>query len=155
MRFWRRVLLVLALLLAGTSLASCTAARNGLGTDVSQCFRVLPAARAAAGTSSKFDGVRSLQAGALLRAVSAASDQGRPPAPPARLAAVAHASSCLVAFRGTFRLAGVTHGWAPAPGPYLNAIVVVRQSNGDLVATVLFRRLPRGIRFFRGTAFTR
>jgi hypothetical protein len=153
MRFWRRVVLVLALVLGGAAMSGCTAARNGLGTDVSQCFRVLPAARAAAGASSKFEGVRSLQPGALLRAVNSAPHHGRLPVPPAGLAASAHTSSCLVAFRGTFRLGDVTRGWAPAPGPYLNAIVVVRQSNGNLVATVLFRRLPRGIGFFHGTAF--
>jgi hypothetical protein len=60
-----------------------------------------------------------------------------------------------VAFRGRFSLSSVSRGWAPMPGPYRDAIVVVRQSNSDLVATVLFRRLPRAISFFETTAFVR
>jgi hypothetical protein len=62
---------------------------------------------------------------------------------------------CLVAFGGTFRLATATRGWAPAPGPYRNAIVVVRQSTGKVVATVLFGRLPRGIHFFELSGLVR
>lgn len=147
--------IALVLALATTTLTSCTAARNGLGTRVSSCFRLLPEAHAAAGTSSKFAGVQSLPGGDLIKAISREPHQGPLPAPPAALAEVAHQATCLVAFRGRFTLSSVSHGWAPMAGPYLNAVVVVRQSNADLVATVLFRRLPRSIPFFETTAFVR
>jgi hypothetical protein len=142
----RSILLVLALGLAAIAMTGCTAARNGLGTHVSSCFRVLPAAQAAAGTSATFDGVRLLPGDALIRTVSDVT-KGRP-ALPDHLTDVSHEATCLVAFRGAFSLASVSRGWAPAPGPYVDAIVVMRQSSGDLVATVLLRRLPRAIRFF-------
>ena len=53
------VLLALVLL-AGSGLAGCTSARNGLGISDSQCFRVLPQAQAAVGKSATFAGVRRL-----------------------------------------------------------------------------------------------
>jgi hypothetical protein len=89
-----------------------------------------------------------------MAAITGERHNGSPP-PPASLAAVSHQATCLVAFSGTFGLSSVSHGWAPTAGPYLDAIVVVRQSDSDLVATVLFRRLPRAIRFFETTAFVR
>ena len=144
MKRWPSILL--ALVLAAIAMAGCTAARNGLGTHASSCFRVLPAAQAAAGTSARFDGVRLLPGAALIRTVSDVA-KGRPGLPE-HLQEVSHQATCLVAFRGTFSLSSVSRGWSPAPGPYPNAIVVMRQSSGDLVATVLLRRLPRAIGFF-------
>jgi len=149
------VLTLLVLLGLGcTGLAGCTAARNGLGTHVSLCFRVLPEAQAAVGKSSRFAGVLSVPGGVLTAAIAHQQPNGPPPAP-APLAAVSHKATCLVAFRGTFSLSGVRHGWAPFAGPYLNAIVVVLQSNSELVATVLVHRLPRVLAFFETTALVR
>ena len=153
MRRWRHVLLAIVLGLAGITLAGCTAARNDLGTHVSSCFRVLPAARAAAGTGATFDGVLLLTGNNVIKAVSGVPQVG-PPAP-VLLMDVAHRATCLVAFKGTFTLSSVSNGWTPAAGPYLRAIVVMRQSNGHLVATVLLRRLPRALHFSRGLPFGR
>jgi hypothetical protein len=149
------IVLLLVLALGCTTLEGCTAARNGLGTHVSLCFRFLPEAHAAAGASSRFAGVRSLSGGALVAAIAREAHTGPTPTPPALLVAVTHEATCLVAFRGRFSLSSVSDGWAPMPGPYRNAIVVVRQSNSDIVATVLLRRLPRAIPFFETTAFVR
>jgi hypothetical protein len=142
--------LVLVLGLASTTLTACTAARNGLGTRASSCFRVLPEARAAAGKHSRFDGVLSTSAAVLVKAISNEPHIGPPPVPPAPLAAVSHETTCLVRFLGSFSLSTVLRGWAPGPGPYWNAIVVVRQPTAALVATVLFRRIPPSIRFSDG-----
>jgi hypothetical protein len=151
----RSLALALALALAATTFAGCTSARNSLGTRVSSCFRVLPEARAAAGASATFDGVRSLSGAELLTAISEAPHNSPPSAPPVVLTAATRLSTCLVAFEGRFSLSSVSRGWAPQPGPYMNAIVVIRQTSGDVVATVLFRRFPRSIRFFHGSDFVR
>jgi hypothetical protein len=143
--------LVLGLGLASTTLTGCTAARNGLGTHASSCFRILPEAHAAAGKNSRFDGVLSTSAVVLVEAVGREPHSGPPPVPPAPLAATSHEMTCLVRFRGVFSLSTVSRGWAPGPGPYWNAIVVVRQPTADVVATVLFRRIPLSIRFSDGS----
>jgi len=139
------VALVLALALSASGLAGCTSARNGLGTHDSSCFRALPAARAAVGTAAIFAGVRSLPASALVKAVEAMphASQAVPPA----LTAVLPEGMCLVAFKGNFAVDRVPSPWAPLPGPYRGAVVVVRFSNVKLVTTVLVPRLPRSIYF--------
>jgi hypothetical protein len=150
LRYRAVVTFVLAVGVASTMLTGCTAARNGLGTRASSCFRVLPEAHAAAGLSSTFDGVLSASPVVLVKAVRHES-HGPPPVSPAVLVQDSHETTCLVAFRGTFRLSRVTRGWAPGPGPYRRAVVVVRQSNAALLATVLFHRLPRTMRFSDGS----
>jgi len=135
----------LALTMSAVSLAGCTSARNSLGTRDSACFRALPEARSAVGPVAVFAGVRSLQASALVKEVESTPHASRT-IPPA-LTAVEHAATCLVAFKGSFAVDRVSRGWAPLPGPYQGAVVVVRFSNVKLVMTVLLPRLPRALEF--------
>lgn len=128
-----------SLVLAGM-LAGCTSARNTLGTHDSLCFRVLPAARRAVGTHPSFSGVRYLPAGQLVGAVHRARRQGVKV--PEALADVARLPTCLVSYKGRFVLASVSKGWAPLPGPYLYAVVVIQQQTDTVVGTVLFHSVP-------------
>lgn len=142
--------LVLVTALWGGALSGCTAARNILGTRASLCFRVLPEARAAVGKEAVFSGVRALPGSDLVRAIRLFHHARRPPE---ALAHVAGKMTCLVAFRGRFRVSKVAKGWAPVPGPYRGAVVAVLPSSRQVVATVLFPRIPRSIRFLHGLAF--
>jgi ABC-type thiamin/hydroxymethylpyrimidine transport system permease subunit len=60
---------------------------------------------------------------------------------------VAHETTCQVAFRGNFTPASVQLGWAAVSGPYRAAIVVVRLSDREVVATVLFQSVPGSLHF--------
>jgi len=135
---------VLALGAGGSSLAGCALARNSLGTGSSPCFRVLPEAHASVGRLAIFEGVRKLPGSALVKAVDRSKHHRRPPA---SLTAVARDTTCLVAYRGHFSLAGVKRGWAAMPGPYRAAVVVVRLSDRVVVVTVLFASIPSSIKF--------
>lgn len=146
----RLACVLLAAVLLGCGLAGCTAARNGLGTGVSMCFRVLPEAHAAVGKSAIFAGVRRLPGGDLVKAIEAAKKR---PLPPDALLHVAHETTCLVAYRDHFTVAGVARGWAATRGPYRAAVVVMDLSTDKVVVTVLFRTVPRSIRFLRRLAF--
>ena len=147
-------LLAAALTVAGVTLGGCTAARNSLDTGVSRCFRVLPVARADVGSSGLFLGVLWSPGKAVVDAVSKEL-QGAPPAPPVPPALVAAENhmTCLVAFKGSFAASQVQDGWAPLPGPALTAVVVVRQSDAQILATVLFHRIPGQLDFFHPSAF--
>ncbi|HXY43267.1 MAG TPA: hypothetical protein VEH29_03695 [Acidimicrobiales bacterium] len=151
MRPPRRLLAVAAVLVAGTlggsALGGCAVARNELGTHTSLCFRVLPEAKAAVGKRAIFAGVVSTSGDTVVRAVERMRNH-RPL--PLSLRDVKHDATCLVAYRGEFTVARVERGWAPVPGPYRAAIVVVRPAKERVVMTVLFRKLPRSINFHHG-----
>ena len=51
-------------------------------------------------------------------------------------------ATCLVAFTGRFTASNVERGWAPKATPGRIAIVVIRQRNLALVATVVLGRIP-------------
>ncbi|MGA2208152.1 MAG: hypothetical protein ABSH30_00800 [Acidimicrobiales bacterium] len=143
--------LAVVLALMGMALAGCTAARNGLGTHDSQCFRVLPEARAAVGRSADFSGVRALPGNDLVKAIQdLRSTHGTPPD---ALMDIAPQTTCLVAYRGRFTVGTVSQGWAAEPGPYRAAVVVMGLSNDKVVATVLFRTVPHSIEFLHRLAF--
>lgn len=146
---------VCIVVVCGSTLAGCTAARNGLGTTDSLCFHVLPEARGAIGKSASFAGVRLLPIGDVLKAIELRaiehSRHGTPP--PLSLVRAEHERDCLVAFRGDFSLAHTRLGWAARPGPYRAAIVVVRPSNDKVVVTILLRRVPGSIEFEHRYAF--
>lgn len=124
---------VVALLIATSLLAGCTAARNSLGTEDSACYVTLPAAvRAVHGAGHlagvRLESVRSLRRPApVVYAVSTA--------PGLRVRQV-----CLVAFHGRFRAAAVArpHG---APSGRL-AVVVLEYPDSRLLGTVLLVRPP-------------
>jgi hypothetical protein len=147
----RTVAAVVAVLLAGTALAACTSARNGLGTHDSLCFRVLPEARVAVGKAADFSGVRALPGSDLVKAIE--SSHSRHSTPPDALMDVAQQTTCLVAYSGRFTVATVSQGWAPETGPYRAAVVVMGLSNDKVVATVLFRTVPHSIEFLHRLAF--
>ncbi len=136
------------LVVCALSLGACTSVRNTLGTRDSTCFRVLPEARNAVGRAPRFEGVRALSAGALLEATKRHSI-----AVPAAIEHALHKATCLVAFAGRFNLRSVLRAWAPRPGPYNVAIVVVIQATTKVVATALLARMP--FRFRHSFAFER
>jgi hypothetical protein len=132
----RRLLAPLAALLALTGLlGGCTASRNALGTHDSACFRVLPEALAAVHDHGHFAGERYLPPKALIVELHHV-------AIPDALTDAAKVATCLVAFTGRFTASEVKDGWAPSGGPGRIAIVVVRQSDLVLVATVVLGRIP-------------
>jgi hypothetical protein len=137
----RRVLSVAVIVMAGL-LAGCTAARNGLGTHDSACFRVYPEALAAVHGHGRFAGERYLPPRALIIGLHGV-------VVPDALQDVSRVATCLVAFTGRFNVSDVKHGWAPfaAEGPI--AIVVVRQRDLVLLATVVLNRIPRRLVFAR------
>jgi hypothetical protein len=145
------VIVALVVVLGSSTLAGCTAARDGLGTRASLCFRFLPQAHDAVPKSAVFSGVRSLPGDDLVMAIKASPADKR--LPPDALVDAAHQMTCLVAFRGRFTVAGVTKGWAPKPGPYRGAVVAVAQDDGKIIVTVLFATVPRSIDFLHQAAF--
>jgi hypothetical protein len=143
-----RVAVLAGILLPVLTLTSCTSVRNVLGTHVSACFRVLPTASQAVDAKGAYQGVRYVPPDGLLSGIQH-ERTGTPttPVPPA-LRAAAHESVCLVEYKGTYSVASVTAGWSPAgdaADPY--AVVVVRQSDDVVLATVLLRKEP--MRFSR------
>jgi len=126
-------------MLAG-SLAGCTASRNGLGTHDSVCFRVIPKAVAAVEGHGHFAGVRYLPPRTLFLDMPGVSE-------PDSLSDVARVATCLVAFKGHFTVATVKRGWAPQGGAGRIAIVIVRQRDSALLATVILVRVPARLVF--------
>ncbi|MDA8264395.1 MAG: hypothetical protein M0T79_03410 [Actinomycetota bacterium] len=154
MRSLRRLAAVtaiaLGLVVGGSALAGCTAARNVLGTTDSLCFHTLPEARSALGSRALFAGVRLLPIADVVRSIERLRSH---PDLPASLVRLEHKRACLVAFRGEFTLARTRLGWAPRPGPYKGAVVVVIPSDNKVIATILFRRVPGSIEFDHRIAF--
>jgi hypothetical protein len=66
---------------------------------------------------------------------------------PDALADASRVATCLVAFTGHFTASSVERGWAPNGGSGRIAIVVVRQSNSVLLATVVLSHIPRRLVF--------
>jgi hypothetical protein len=124
----------------GTTLAACTSGGSVLGTRDSACFRVLPIARHDVGQAPKFAGVRHLPSSTLLGELRRHHHTPASAVPESLEAN--RSAACLVAFRGLFTPADVDQAWAPRPGPYHVAIVIVDESNDRLLATVLLRSTP-------------
>jgi len=139
MRKVRLAAFAVVVLLAGLS-AGCTASRNGLGTHDSVCFRVYPEAVAAVHGHGKFAGERYLPPRALILQMPGVSV-------PDSLQDVSQVATCLVAFTGHFTAATVEKGWAPHGKAGRIAIVVVRQRDSLLLATVVLSRIPRRLVF--------
>ena len=135
----RPAVLAAVLVLTGL-LGGCTASRNGLGTHDSVCFKVYPEAVAAVHGHGRFAGERYLPAHALIVQI-------RKVAVPDSLQDASCVATCLVAFTGHFTASTVERGWAPDGGAGRIAIVVVRQSDSLLVATVVLARMPRRLIF--------
>jgi hypothetical protein len=132
----RKVLvgLTAVVVLAGL-LAGCTASRNALGTRDSACFRVLPEALAAVHDHGHLAGERYLAPKALIVEL-------RHVAVPDALSDASKVATCLVAFTGHYTAGDVERGWAPRGQKGQIAIVVIRQSDLVLLATVVLGRIP-------------
>lgn len=132
----RRVLVAaMAAATVAAVLAGCTASRNGLSTHDSVCFRVYPEAFAAVHREGHFAGERYLAPRALIVELHHV-------VVPEALQDAAKVATCLVAFTGRYTASNVERGWAPEGGPGRIAIVVIRQRNLALVATVVLGRIP-------------
>jgi hypothetical protein len=127
----------------GVAVSSCTSVRNTLGTHVSACFRVLPEADQAVDQQGQYKGVhfepvRSLLLDIHKQHLGSAADN-----PPAAIKQAEHFPVCLVEYNGNYQLAGLEDGWSPSGAPTGSyAIVVVRQSDSRVVATVLLQHEP-------------
>jgi len=130
-RRWRYWLGASALALGLGSAAGCSSVHESLGTSDSPCYVALPTATAAAGTAGHFDGVRLMKVSSVAfpRLQSALQQAG-----------IVSGRVCLVAFKGNFTSATVSHPSGRASGHL--AVVVLRYPSGSLVATVLFSKLP-------------
>jgi hypothetical protein len=115
----------------GSVLAGCSTVHESLGTSDGPCYLALPTATAAVGPKSHFDGVRLIKVHSLnvphIQAV-------------VKRAGLTSGQVCLVAFTGNFSSTSVSHPSGRASGRL--AVVVLRYPDGQLISTVLFRRLP-------------
>jgi hypothetical protein len=137
-----------ALLLAVTGLAGCTSVRNTLGTRDSPCFRVLPTASRAVGAHGTYEGVRFAAADTLLPGIRSDHPSGTTVAPPSGMKTAQHTAVCLVEYKGSYQLTSVLDGWSPSGATAASyAVVIVKQSNDQVLVTVLLRRNP--LRFAR------
>lgn len=118
----------------------CTASRNGLGTHDSACFRVYPQAFAAVHRHGRFAGERYLPPHALIVQIHNV-------VVPDSLVDASRVATCLVAFTGHFSASSVEKGWAPSGRPGRIAIVVIRQRNSVVLATVVLRHIPKSLVF--------
>jgi hypothetical protein len=103
-----------------------------LGTSDAPCYVALPTASQAVGRVGHLDGVRLMKVSSLKtfpRLETAVKDAG-----------IKSGRVCLVAFTGDFSASSVPHALGRTSGRL--AVVVLRYPNGQLVSTVLFRRLP-------------
>ncbi len=123
-------------------LAGCTAARNVLGTRESACFRVYPEALAAVHAHGRFAGERYLPPRALIIELHDV-------VVPTALKDASRVATCLVAFTGRFTTTNVERGWSPSGEAGRIAIVVVRQHDLVLLATVVLGRIPPRLVFAR------
>ncbi|MGD0984012.1 MAG: hypothetical protein ABSA65_09380 [Acidimicrobiales bacterium] len=123
-------------------LGGCATARNGLGTRVSACFRVYPEAVAAVHGHGRFAGERYLPPRALIIELHGV-------VVPDALQDASRVATCLVAFTGRFTTSDVEQGWAPMGSPGRIAIVIVRQRDLVLLATVVLNRIPPHLVFAR------
>jgi hypothetical protein len=141
----------LVALLGAATLSSCTSVHNTLGTRDSPCFRVLPTAIHAVGGKGRYKGVRFAPANTLVLDIHRQrQDQPGMPVPPDLIAAE-KVPTCLVEYQGNFTMGDLVAAWSPSGstmGTY--AIVVIRQRDSSLVASVLLRHEPLRFTDFPG-----
>lgn len=137
----RRHRALLAALLGAVGLSACTAPRNTLGTNSSQCFQAVPVATDAVHDRGKLTGVRLLTS----------KDLDRRPHFRALLEARAGTkvkTVCVVSFQGRFTLAQVDRpfGRTPPGGSGPDALVVVSVPANALLGTLVLSRVPLPLR---------
>jgi len=126
-----------AVLAVAGLLGGCAAPRNVLGTRDNACFRVLPEALAAVHDRGHLAGERYLPPRALIVEVhhvvvpKALENKN-----------TRKIATCLVAFKGHYTVSDVERGWAPKGRAGPIAIVVIRQRDLVLLATVVLDRIP-------------
>jgi hypothetical protein len=130
----RATLLVMALVVGGSVLSACTAARNDLGTAESQCYVAIPAATAAVHAPKHLKGVALVGLGSLRtldhQLYRAAVETSGRPSP----------SVCLVAFTGHFQADQVTAPVGQSSGRL--AVVALRYPDNRVLATLLVPHPP-------------
>ncbi|MGH8997189.1 MAG: hypothetical protein ACRDYB_14355 [Acidimicrobiales bacterium] len=128
-----RALVIAAALVVAVplGLAGCSGGRESLGTTDGPCYVALPTASQAVGTKARLDGVRLMKVSAITYPHLGSA---------LRAAHVTKGRVCLVAFKGSFSAATVSHPAGRTSGHL--AVVVLRYPDGKLIATVLFHRLP-------------
>lgn len=117
-------------------LTGCTSPRNVLGTAASPCFRAVAVARLALHRVGRFSGVRPLRGDGLAPVLAGLQ------ASSAHLDYKASTPLCLVAYRGRFDAARVSSALSPVPATGDLALVIVRQRDVRVVATLLFDHTP-------------
>ena len=131
-RQWRRAAPISTLLVVlSLTIAACSARGSSLGTTSAPCFRALPAAATAVGHRGDFLGVRLVTASRIKKRVPAA-------------AALGQARICLVAYKGQYSPAQVSHPLEDRSGAY--AVVGVNQSGSTVLGTLILDRLPLAFR---------
>jgi hypothetical protein len=130
-----KVLVGLTVIVALACLGGCAASRNALGTHDSACFRVLPEALSAVHDRGHLAGERYLPPRALIVEIHHV-------AVPEALQQASKVATCLVAFTGHYTASDVERGWAPHGTTGQIAIVVVRQRDLVLLATVVLGKIP-------------
>jgi hypothetical protein len=133
---------LVALALLGATLTGCTSVRNGLGPRESVCFRVLPAAQEAVHDQGSFGGLKYLSADSFATLLAKQSGKHPPPSPPPGISALQKSAVCLVEYHGTYTAAAVEKGWSRVSGPGSYAIVVIKQSTGEVIVTVVLHKPP-------------
>jgi hypothetical protein len=123
----------LGIVLAGSLLTSCSAARTGLGTADESCYLALPTAAKAVGGHAHLAGVRrytltSLRSLAprLYRALSSDVSTKQ--------------SVCLAAYTGHFTQSTVDKGMGREEGPL--AVAVVTSPGNELLGTLILYKIP-------------
>lgn len=108
-------------------LAACGGPRNALNTTSGQCFRALPAARAAVHDRGRLVGVRSVPATSLARSLPQA-------------APLAGRRLCVIAFRGPYGAGEIAGAEPPGPGTY--GVVALDNNGAAVLASFVVNDLP-------------
>ncbi len=117
------------------ALGGCTASRNGARHPRQRLFQGLPEALAAVHDRGHLAGERYLPPRALIVELHHV-------VVPEALQDASKVATCLVAFTGHYTASDVERGWAPHGTTGQIAIVVVRQRDLVLLATVVLGRIP-------------
>ena len=120
-------------LVAAVLLASCSAARTGLGTTDESCYLTLPTAAKAVGGHGHLAGVRRFTPGGLRAVAPRLYDKVIDKMPKGR-------DVCLAAYTGHFTAAGVADPLGHRSGTV--AVAVVTTPGNELLGTLVVSHVP-------------
>lgn len=130
----------IALAAGGAVLAGCTSTHDVLGSGASPCFKAVAVARLALHRTGRFSGVRPLAGTALGPALDSYQ-----PGSAGGLAFGPRTALCLVAYRGSYDASRLEHVLRPGPSSATLAVVIVRQRDEQVVATILVDHPARSL----------